>query len=405
MLPGMRAIVDGPRPATLLAVPHRLFFLAGVAALALDAAWWAWTICARAGAVPPPPVAVLPTALHAFVMLYGFAPFFMFGFLFTAGPRWLGVAPPPPSAWRGPGLVAAVAALSFVPLQALPAIATQVAAALYALGWGTLLARFVVLIRQSPAPDRVHATLVAVAMAAGLGGVVAFALVGAEAYAIVKLLGLWLFLLPVFVVVCHRMIPFFTSGVVPFVTAFRPGWLLAAMVAAPVAHGLLDAAGWGRWTFIVDAPAAILMLAVTIRWGFAPAFVNRLLAMLHVGFVWYAVGFALFAASSLMQLAGGDGLGLAPLHALTIGFATSLLVAMVTRVSCGHTGRTLQADRVTWALFLLLQAAAVARVAAELVPGRYAYAIAAALFAASVIPWSVKYAPLYWRPRADGKPG
>jgi hypothetical protein len=66
------------------------------------------------------------------------------------------------------------------------------------------------------------------------------------------------------------MIPFFTSGVVPFVTAFRPGWLLAAMVAAPVAHGLLDAAGWGRWTFVVDAPAAILMLAVTIRWGSRP---------------------------------------------------------------------------------------------------------------------------------------
>jgi uncharacterized protein involved in response to NO len=185
----MRAIVDGPRPATLLAgVPHRLFFLAGVAALALDAAWWAWTICARAGAVPPPPVAVLPTALHAFVMLYGFAPFFMFGFLFTAGPRWLGVAPPPPSAWRGPGLVAAVAALSFVPLQALPRSRRSRGGPLCA-GVGNAPRALRRLIRQSPAPDRVHATLVAGRTGAGLGGVVAFALVGAEAYAIVKLLG------------------------------------------------------------------------------------------------------------------------------------------------------------------------------------------------------------------------
>ena len=406
MLPGMSAIDDDRRPATLLGtVPHRLFFLAGVAALAVDALWWAWTIAARAEVLPPPPAAMPPTALHAFVMLYGFAPFFMFGFLFTAGPRWLGVAPPPPTAWRLPGLAAAASALAFVPVQLLPPIATQLAAALYAIAWATLLARFVALIRASPAPDKVHAILVAAALAAGLTGVAAFALGGADAYAYVKLAGLWLFLLPVFVVVCHRMIPFFTSGVVPFVTAFRPGWLLAAMVGAPVAHGLLDAAGAAAWTFVVDAPTALLMLAVTLRWGFARTFVNRLLAMLHVGFLWYAIGFALLAASSLLQLAGGAGLGLAPLHALTIGFASSLLVAMVTRVSCGHTGRALQADQATWALFLLLQVAAATRVAAEFLPGRYTYAIAAVLFAASVVPWSAKYAPLYWRPRADGRPG
>jgi uncharacterized protein involved in response to NO len=402
----MSTLEDDRRPGALLAgVPHRFFFLAGVAALAIDALWWAWTVFARIAALPPPPVAIAPTALHAFVMLYGFAPFFMFGFLFTAGPRWLGVAPPPPGAWRVPGAAAAVAAMAWVPLQWAPPVATQVAAAVYAIAWAALLARFVGLIRRSPAPDKVHATLVAIAMAAGIAGVAAFAIAGAGAHAFVKLAGLWLFLLPVFVVVCHRMIPFFTANVVPFVTAFRPWWLLAAMVGAPVAHGLIEAAGWGRWTFVVDAPAAVLMLAITARWGFVQSFANRLLAMLHVGFVWYAVGFALAAASSLIQLRGGAGLGLAPVHALTIGFASSLLVAMVTRVSCGHTGRMLQADTVTWWLFVLLQVAALARLAAEFLPGAYAYPLAAALFAASVVPWSAKYAPLYWRPRADGRPG
>ena len=391
--------------ALLRSVPHRFFFLAGVTALALDALWWAWTIVARSGALPAPPVAVAPTALHAFTLLYGFAPFFMFGFLFTAGPRWLGVTPPPPKAWFPAGAAAAVAALAFVPLQVAPPIATQVAAGVYALAWAALLARFVVLIRLSEVPDKVHATLVALALAAGVAGVATFAIGGAGAHAIARIVGLWFFLLPVFVIVCHRMIPFFTAGVVPFVTAFRPWWLLAAMVGAPVAHGILEAAGLGAWTVVVDAPMALLLGAVTLRWGFVRSFTNRLLAMLHIGFVWYALGFALAAASSLMQLAGGAGLGLAPTHALTIGFASSLTLAMVTRVSCGHTGRTLQADTATWALFLLLQVAAIARVAVEFVPGRYAYAIAAALFAASVIPWSAKYAPLYWRPRADGRPG
>ena len=213
------------------------------------------------------------------------------------------------------------------------------------------------------------------------------------------------FLLPVFVIVCHRMIPFFTANVVPFVTAFRPWWLLVVMLAGPVGHGLVDAVAGPRWTWVVDAPASAIMLFVTIRWGFVQSLVNRLLAMLHIGFVWYGIGFALAAISSFSTLAGGAGLGLAPLHTLTIGFASSLVMAMVTRVTCGHTGRMLQADGVTWALFLLLQVTVAVRVAGELLAAPPVYAVAAALFAASFVPWAVKYAPLYWRPRADGRPG
>jgi uncharacterized protein involved in response to NO len=393
------------RPLDLVStVPHRFFFGAGLVSLALAALWWAWTIVARLG-YGAPPAAVPPTTLHAFLMVYGFAPFFMFGFLFTAGPRWLGVEPPPSSHWRPPGIVAAVTVLAMLPLQLAPAWATQVAAGGYALAWAAVLARFVALIRASPVVDKVHAKLVALALAAGCAGVAAFALAGAGAHVVVKLVGVWLFLLPVFVVVCHRMIPFFTSGVVPFVTAFRPWWLLAAMLAAPVAHGVLEALGASSWTFVVDAPAALLMLAITLRWGLVQSLGNRLLAMLHVGFVWFGIGFGLFAISSLAERLGVPGLGLAPMHALTIGFASSLLMAMVTRVICGHSGRTLAADTLTWYLFLLLQVAAVARIAAERLPWSHAYACAALLFASSFVPWVAKYAPLTWRARADGRPG
>lgn len=396
-------IESAPR-RLLVAVPHRFFFLSGVASLALSASWWAWTMTARAGA-PALPAAVAPTVVHAFLMVYGFAPFFMFGFLFTAGPRWLGVDPPAPRAWRVAGLAAAISVLAILPLQAAPPWATQAAAGVYALAWAWLVGVFVRLIRASPVADKVHATLVAIALGIGCTGVAAFALAGPAAHAWLRTAGVYGFLLPVFVIVCHRMIPFFTANVVPFVTAFRPWWLLAVMLAGPVGHAIVDSTAGAAWTWVVDAPASAVMLVVTVRWGFVQSLVNRLLAMLHVGFVWYAIGFALAAISSAAILAGGSGLGLAPLHALTIGFASSLAMAMVTRVTCGHTGRTLQADTVTWGLFLLLQAAVVARVAAELFGSPAAYALAAILYAASVVPWAVKYAPLYWRARADGRPG
>ncbi len=401
----------GAKPAkaasVLFTVPHRFFFLAGAAQLVAISLWWAWTLAARAWPELPSPRAAVPdTALHALLMIAGFAPFFMFGFLFTAGPRWLNVAPPRPRAWLAPGVVAAAAAFLLVPLQLTGSVfALQLAAAAYAIGWLVLAWRFFVLLRASLVSDRVHATLVLLAIVVGALCVGAFALLGAQAHRFVRTAGLYGFLLPAFVAVRHRMIPFFTASAIPFVTAFRPWWLLLAMVGAPLLHGMLQALGLEAWTWVTDLPAGALMVWLTIRWGLAQSMANRLLAMLHVGFLWYGIGFVLAGVQSLLWLAGSPGLGYAPLHALTIGFASSLLVAMVTRVTCGHSGRTLAADTTTWRLFQLLQAAAVLRVAAELVGNPAVLALVALVWVAAIVPWCAKYAPVYWRPRADGRPG
>jgi uncharacterized protein involved in response to NO len=406
-----RPIASGSRPAHLLfAVPHRFFFLTGVVQIAAIALWWGWVLAARAWPIVPAPSAAVPeTSLHALLMLCGFAPFFMFGFLFTAGPRWLGVTPPPPAAWRPPGILAAFAALALVPLEVagpangLPAL--RVAAGAYAIGWLWLAFLFYRLIRMSGADDKLHAILVLGAQLAGASAVVAFALFGPGAHAWVKGAGLWAFLLPVFVTVCHRMLPFFTTSVVPFVSAFRPAWLLAVMIGAPVAHGALEGMEQAAWTWIIDLPVAALMLWLTIRWGFVQSLSNRLLAMLHIGFVWYGLGFLLAGTHSLLVRSGATGIPLGSLHALSIGFASSLLMAMVTRVTCGHSGRTLAADALTWRLFVLLQLTAVVRVAAGIAVGPVWLAVAGLMWIGAFVPWCARYAPVYWRPRTDGRPG
>ena len=85
----------------LLDAPHRLFFFSAVVQLLLASAWWAATLMLRAQGSPPPWAAVLdPVRVHAFVTVYGFFAYFVFGFLFTAGPRWLEVPGPIPSYWR-----------------------------------------------------------------------------------------------------------------------------------------------------------------------------------------------------------------------------------------------------------------------------------------------------------------
>lgn len=135
----------------------------------------------------------------------------------------------------------------------------------------------------------------------------------------------------------------------------------------------------------------------------------RLLAMLHLGFLWLGLAFALAALSHTLLLASGAtlSLGLAAQHALTMGFFGSVLLAMATRVACGHGGRTLVADDLAWALFWLLQTAVVLRVAAALWPaGEAALLVGAGLaWLAAVGGWAARYGRWFGQPRADGRPG
>jgi uncharacterized protein involved in response to NO len=178
-------------------------------------------------------------------------------------------------------------------------------------------------------------------------------------------------------------------------------------VGASLVHGTLVIAGVAQWTWIVDAPAGIMSAYLAWRWGFARSLRNRLLAMLHIGFAWMAAMWLLHAAQALAALSGSPALGLAPIHAASIGFLSSLTLAMVSRVSCGHSGRSLAADHLTWIAFLALQAAAVTRVAADVFTGAYAGLLVAAalLWLGCFAAWTWRYLPYYWRPRADGKPG
>ena len=93
-----------------------------------------------------------------------------------------------------------------------------------------------------------------------------------------------------------------------------------------------------------------------------------------------------------------------------MGCLASLMLAMVTRVSCGHGGRALVADRIAWSLFWLLQVATVLRILAA-VPGidgpawAWLLPVAAVLWALVMGAWGIRLARWYGRLRADGRPG
>ena len=93
-----------------------------------------------------------------------------------------------------------------------------------------------------------------------------------------------------------------------------------------------------------------------------------------------------------------------------MGCLASLMLAMVTRVSCGHGGRALVADRIVWSLFCLLQLATLLRIAATL-PGLPAGVLPWLLLASASVwlitmgVWGGRLARWYGRLRPDGRPG
>lgn len=394
----------------LLVAPHRLFFFHAMACLAVVSLWWLVQLASRAIGTTPP-MAVPPSWLHGWSMANGFLPLFMFGFLFTAGPKWLNVAGPPARALAIPGsAVAADVALVLIGAH----VDARLAAA------AVLLARFVRLYRASRMADRVHAGLLLPFFAFGMLAHLAFAagMVQLSATWIhsAEMLSVWLFIVPVYVTVAHRLIPPFTANVVPLLDARRPLWLLATLLGIVLAHALLPlgtvfapgpAFGWLR--LAVDVAGAVLVFFVAWRWGVVQSLRNRLLAMLHLGFFWLGIALALYAWNQAMQLAGmpAAGLGLAPLHALTMGFFGSVAFAMVTRVTAGHSGRQIVADRITWISFCSLQAAVLVRLLSEawLAQARWLTPLAIGLWCAAMLPWAARSMRIYLRPRADGRPG
>ena len=408
------------RFATLLQAPHRLGFFAAAVVMVMAAGWWWLEILSRTAATPSPAVAVPAVFVHALVMSQGFMPLFFVGFLFTAGPKWLQMPELSARSLAKPVATVASGWLLLLCGASVHHLMAALGAFLAALGWCTLTWRFVGLVQHSPASDRLHASLIAGACVLGAVLMVmaawGLALADLGLTRLATLLGLWWFIVPVFVVVAHRMIPFFTASALPVLDAWRPNWLLWALLCLAGLQGvwvLTDAMG-GQGLVALSllrggsgAVSGLLVLALAVRWGLVQSLRIRLLAMLHIGFVWLGLALCLDAVSVLLGSVGQAGLGLLPLHALGMGFLASVMMAMVTRVSCGHSGRTLTADNLVWGLFWGLQAAALLRLMASLWLAQSTPLLMAAASVWLVVMgcWAVRYGRWYGQTRTDGRPG
>ncbi|MGD2129573.1 MAG: NnrS family protein [Lysobacterales bacterium] len=391
-----------PHPLTL--TPHRGFFLLGMIAFVGAMAWW------LAVQVKAPALLMPPAWLHAWLVMFSLLAPFIAGFLFTAYSRWLGANPPAPATWRF-SLAFHLAGTLCVVAGAYLGLRLSLAGALFWLAsWCLVFGHLVRAYRQGNGAT-LHASTMMASNALGLlslGSLAGWLLLGWPALASWSLSsGFWGFLVGTYLVVAHRMIPFFAGCVLEPYERYRPAWMLLAMLALALCHLALMILQRPELTWLVDAPMAILAGWLGWRWQWWRAGAHRLLAALFVAWAGLVSGLAAASVQHYWLFATGHWLGTRwPEHLIGIGFFGAMVIAMGTRVTLGHSGRPLRMGTVAWLSLLGVVGAAVLRALAELTPEGHVLLLASlALWIVAGLAWVLRHGPMLIGPRVDRRPG
>jgi uncharacterized protein involved in response to NO len=341
----------------LLTAGFRPFFLAAAAWAALAMIAWLPLLNGNFDL----PSRFDPLSWHVHEMLFGFMMAAVGGFLLTAIPNWTGrdpVSGSPLALLVSLWLLGRIACLvsAWFPVWLTPAldltfpVALEAVAARELVNAGNrrnypLLAPVVVL---AIANLLTHLQVLGVAVPLGLGWRLGIS-------AMIVLIS----------VIGGRIVPAFTRNwlnarglsPVPPAADTLDRTALALLQAAMIGWTFLP--GW-RPVGLLLLIAAALNLARLARWRGVATSDEPLLLVLHVGYLWLVAGVALLGLSLLTDMVPAA----AAVHALTAGAMGTMILAVMTRATLGHTGRVLRADVATMVIYALVSVAAVLRVIA-----------------------------------------
>lgn len=390
-----RARMDAAIP--FLRGAFRPFFFGGAVWAALALATW-MTLMAHGGTLPS---AFDPLTWHRHEMLFGFVGAVIAGFLLTAIPNWTGRLP-----IAGTPLAALFALWVAGRLAVLfSAVVGRWPAALVDAGFYLILAaiagREVLAAKNRNLPAVVLVLLIALADAAdhaAAAGLIADPLAGVRAAIALVVLMMAL--------IGGRIIPSFTRN---WMTrqGLRDG---LPEQPGPFDRIVLGASGvaLGAWVVGIPAPvsgwllalAAVLQTARLARWRGWRTLADPLVAVLHLGYAWIPVGLAALSAALLLDRPPVS----VAVHCLTAGGMATLILAVMSRATLGHTGRPLAAGPATVAIYALVTAGALLRVFAPLVLDNpfAGLELAALLWGGAFALFAAVYAPLLFTPRKGG---
>jgi uncharacterized protein involved in response to NO len=378
------------------------FLLTGIQALFAIGAW-----LAMLRGVGPLPSWSSATQWHAHEMLFGFAGAALAGFLLTSAPAWTGrpaVTGARLAALAGLWLAGRIAVF-FAGALPSPWIAAAIDASFFAaLATATALPIFAARSRRNYAFPLLLAVLAVANLLTHLGAMGSWPGIGAA--------GMRLATGSIVLIVATiggRLVPLFTRAAIKRVGAQQEVRYLpwADAGTGPLVGIFVIADTIAPGTTVSGALAIVAGIVVVLRtkgWALGFALRDPLLWSMHIAYLWIpiglvALGISTFSAAVPRNLA---------LHALTSGAIGGMILAIMTRVALGHTGRAFRAPPGIPLAYGLLLGAAIARTFAPLF---FSGAIASLLLISGLL-WIgafalflAVYTPYLIAPRVDGKPG
>jgi uncharacterized protein involved in response to NO len=166
---------------------------------------------------------------------------------------------------------------------------------------------------------------------------------------------IYLYLFILIFTVAQRMVPFFSHTPIN-----KHRERLKVIIGLLGLHVLLEMIQ-NNSSFLVDFLLAYLIGKELYRWKLPFPNPNPLLWILHLALYWIPVAFMLESFTNIMALSSGTNYLSIGLHTLALGFFLTMLIGFGTRVTLGHSGNMMHADRLTVILFYWTQVVVVVR--------------------------------------------
>ena len=371
------------------------FLLAGIQAIL---AMLLWALAQHGFSWPGAPM--LGADWHAHAMLAGFAGAVVAGFVLTAVANWTGR--PPVSGATLAALVLAwlLGRLAMLAAGVLPPAGVAVADLLFPAGLALLVTR------EIAAAGNRRNFIIGVILAVWTLLVLGFHLDRAGAWPGARWPSLLLMthlLLLLITLIGGRIIPNFTAN---WLRQHRPDAVPPAshrgveLAVLPLALATAISDLLAPATLLTGLLALVLAALHALRLAGWRGFATRaepLLMVLHAAYAALVLGYLLLALSALAPAFPRSS----ALHLLSAGAISGMILAMMTRVTLGHTGRPLTAGPATVLAYALLAAAALTRTVSPLAAAaaQPLLDLSSALWIAAFGVFLVSYAPALLLPR------
>jgi uncharacterized protein involved in response to NO len=204
------------------------------------------------------------------------------------------------------------------------------------------------------------------------------------------------------------VIPFFTAGKLGIERLPAKKWIEVFSIAPLLLLVVVAVLGFGRqspWLMTaLCVPALVAHCWRLSRWGGQHSRSVPLLWSLHLSYLFIPLGLLFLVLASWGVMSSFS----AALHTFTVGAIAGMILAMVSRVVLGHTGRPLQPPALmSWAFVLIALSALLRALLPGFVPavGHWAIAAAAVCWLLAYGLFVFYYAPMLLKARVDGRPG